>query len=260
MKRTIIAASLVLCSGSLLANECNVNIDGNLKLENDILTITTEQDDVISIESNHQLYVNGEEVSLSRSEQRWVKDYYDGIYSAVPQAASIAVEGVALASDAISEVFGGLLGADTQAIDKITVKLSDIGDKIHDNFYAEDGSIRVDSAHFSDGDMFGEEWENEFEAAVEDVISSSIGQILVAIGTQMMFGDNEAGDFDQRMASFTDDLEMRMEQQAAIIEEKADGLCYLVADIDYAENKLQDNVSELSDLNVFSVEKNKDRM
>lgn len=261
MKRTLIAAGLVFCSGTLLANECSVSIDGQMTLENEILTITTEENDVISIESNYQLFVNGSELDLSPMEKQWVQDYYNGINDAVPQAASIAVEGVALASSAISEVFGGLLGQDSQAIERVTEKLSDIGDKVHTSFYAEDGSIRVNSAHFNDGDMFGEQWSNEFETAVEEVISNSVGQLLVAIGTQMMFGgDNNSEDFDQRMANFSEDFEKRIEAQAAVVEEKAEALCIQVASIDHAENKLQSNVEELTDLNIFTVDTDKRRM
>lgn len=261
MKRTLIAASLVFCSGALLANECNVNIDGKMTLEDQVLTITTEESDVISIESNYQLFVNGDELELSSTEKQWVQDYYNGIYGAVPQAANIAVEGVALASSAISEVFGGLLGQDSQAIDRVTEKLADIGDKVHGSFYAEDGSIRVDSMQFEDGDMFGEQWSNEFEEAVEEVISNSVGQLLIAIGTQMMFGDDQdTEDFDQRMANFSENLESRLEDQATVIEEKAQALCYQMASVDLAENQLQSNISELADLNVFSVDTEKRRM
>lgn len=261
MKRTLIAASLVFCSGTLLANECSINIDGKMTLENEVLTITTDQSDVITIESSYQLSLNGSKLDLSPLEKQWVQDYYTGIYAAVPQAANIAVEGIALASSAISEVFGGLLGQNDQAIEGITEKLSDIGDKVHASFYAEDGSIRVDSMHFNDGDMFGEQWSNEFEAAVEDVISNSIGQLLIAIGTQMMFGDDaDSEDFDQRMANFSEDLESRLEDQASVIEEKAETLCNQMASIDHAENKLQSNVNELADLNVFSVDTDRRRM
>jgi hypothetical protein len=260
MKRTLIAASLVFCSGALYANECSVNIEGKMTLEDKVLTVTTEESDVISIEPNYQLFVNGNELGLSPIEKQWVQDYYDGIYGAVPQAANIAVEGVALASSAITEVFGGLLGQDNQAIERVTEKLTDIGDKVHASFYAEDGSIRVDSMHFEDGDMFGEQWSNEFEEAIEEVISNSIGQLLVAIGTQMMFGDGDSEDFDQRMETFSNDFEGKIEAQAAVIEEQAEALCSQVANIDHAENKLQSNISELADLNVFSVETEKRRM
>ncbi|WJG09891.1 YggN family protein [Aliiglaciecola sp. LCG003] len=260
MKKTLIATSLVLCSSLALANECNVNIEGNVSLVNEVLTITTDDNDVIAIQGGEQLYVNGKSVELTSQQYEWMSNYYQGVYRAVPEVASIAIEGVAIASTAVTEVFGGLLGADSRAIDDINLKLDEISQKIKYNFYAADGSIQLDSTRFSDGEIFGPQWEEEFSDAVEEVVTSSIGHLMIALGTQMLFSDDDSGDFEQRMETFADDIEQKVEAQAAVLEKRADALCLQLADIDFAENNLQKSVAELSGLDVISMHDGAKRM
>ncbi|GAB5379951.1 MAG: hypothetical protein Alis3KO_14940 [Aliiglaciecola sp.] len=258
MKKTLIAASIALCSTTAFAgnnhDSCNINIDGQVSLIDEVLTITTEDKDVIRIEAGEVVYVNGDEVLLNAEQQNWMSSYYDGIYSAVPAVADIALDGVAIASTAVTEVFGNLLGTDSSAVDNINDKLDEIKDKIQYNFYAEDGSIRLDSTHFSDGEVFGPQWENEFEEAIEEVVMSSIGHLLVAIGTKMMFNGGDTDSFEANMEDFAADIEQRIESQAEELEIKADALCSQLAGVDYVENNLQASVKELSGLNIISID------
>lgn len=260
MNKTLIASALILASTTAIANQCDVQIEGNMLLENNVLTITTEQRNKIVIEQNQQVYVNGTRLSLTGEQQRWVADYYAGINKAVPEVASIAFEGVAIATTAVSEVFGNLLGSDTTALDEVIYKLEQLNLEIHHSFYADDGSIRLDSSKFKDGSFFGEHWGVEFEHAIEQVVTSSIGSIMIALGTELLFNGGDSNAFEQRMETFADDLERKVESRALILEEKADGLCNQMANIDYAENQLQNTVSQLSDLNMIVVNSRPDRM
>lgn len=262
MKKSIIAASVLLFTGATYANECSVNIDGQLTLEDKVLTITTENRDVVLIEANHDLFVNGKSISLTKDQQLWVESYYQGITDAVPAVAEVAIEGVALATSTINEVFGNLLGADSSAIDDITSKLHEVNQKIQTSFYADNGSVRIDSRKFKDGNMLGQEWEDEFGQAIEEVISSSIGRIMMAIGSELLFGNGNGNmdDLESRMETFSEELEHKVEAQAAVLEQKANALCGQLRSIDYAENKLQDSIYELSDLNIITVKNDKTSM
>lgn len=264
MKKTLIAASIALCSTTAFAgnnhDSCNINIDGKVSLIDEVLTITTEKNDVIRIEAGDVLYVNNDKVDLNAEEHNWMSSYYHGIHDAVPAVAEIAMEGVTIASIAVGEVFGNLLGADSSAVSDITDKLDELKDKIQYNFYAEDGSIRLDSTQFKDGEVFGSQWENEFEDAIEEVVMSSMGHLMVAIGTKMMFGGDDTESFEADMEEFAADIEQRVEAQAEELEFKADALCAQLAGVDYAENNLQASVKELSDLNIISVDNHDKRM
>ncbi|MDO6692167.1 YggN family protein [Aliiglaciecola sp. 3_MG-2023] len=253
MKKSVIAASLLLLTGTAAAGECDVSMDGQVSLMNNILTVTTEDNDIIKIDAGETLFVNGKRMDINKNQERWVAEYYNGIYDAVPVAADLALDGVAIANVAVSEVLGNLLGSESNAVEKIQSKLDDVKQKIEHNFYAEDGSIHLDSADFSDGEFFGAKWEQEFEDTVEEVVTASIGHLMIALGTELIFGDGDTNDFDQRMDNFGQNIEQKIEARADKLEQKADAFCMRLAKIDNAENKLQNSMGELSGLNLITV-------
>ncbi|GAB2678168.1 DUF2884 family protein [Aliiglaciecola aliphaticivorans] len=253
MKKSVIAASLLLLTGTAAAGECDVSMDGQVSLMNNILTVTTEDNDIIKIDAGETLFVNGKRMDINKNQERWVAEYYNGIYDAVPVAADLALDGVAIANVAVSEVLGNLLGSESNAVEKIQSKLDDVKQKIEHNFYAEDGSIHLDSADFSDGEFFGAKWEQEFEDTVEEVVTASIGHLMIALGTELIFGDGDTNDFDQRMGNFGQDIEQKIEARADKLEQKADAFCMRLAKIDNVENKLQNSMGELSGLNLITV-------
>lgn len=264
MKHSIIATALVLASGSAAAHSsndhCDINFDGKLQLENNVLTVYTQDDDKVVIDASHDIYVNGTSLSLSAQEQEWVANYYDGITASVPIAAEIAIDGVAIATEAVGLVFGELLGANSSGVSDLTYKLEELGDKIQYNFYAEDGSIRLDSEQFEDGNFLGDEWEESFEESVSELVMSSMGHLMIAIGSEMLFNGGDMEAFEQRMENFGSEIEEKMEFKGEELEEKAELLCSQLAEVDQAERYLQKSVSELASLNIINLKEDKHAM
>ena len=120
-------------------------------------------------------------------------------------------------------------------------------------FYDDQGNIRIDSSEFNQPGWFDSAWENEFEARVESLVSQSVGRIMVAIGTEMMFGDGDMQAFEQKMERFGETIENRVEAQAEALEGKADELCTVLAKADYAENQMQKHISGLDGLNLLEM-------
>jgi hypothetical protein len=253
MRHLILASALVVLSNSALAGQCEVNFEGKLSLEKQILTITTEDQDIIKINQQHQVFVNQQELSLNTDQQRWAAEYYDGINSAAPQAAALAIEGINIATIAVTQVFGELLGADHKAVADLTDKLEDMSTELQYNFYAEDGSIRINADSFDEENFFGPQWEQEFERSVEELVMSSMGSIMVAVGTEMLFGGGDMNGFEQKMEGFAENIEKNVETKGLALEEKADKLCIQLASVSYAEDKLQESVPALSKLDVITV-------
>ncbi|MEC8375189.1 MAG: DUF2884 family protein, partial [Pseudomonadota bacterium] len=96
--------------------------------------------------------------------------------------------------------------------------------------------------------------EQEFEAELESLVSESMGRILIALGTQMLWEGGDMSEFEQRMETWGEDLEFRLESQAAALEEKADALCEVLQKADYAEGQMQATISGLDDLNLLDME------
>lgn len=260
MKTPLAMAMIAMFSGSALAHNCDINFDGEISLVDNVLTVTTENRDKIVIDPQHNLSVNGESLTLTSEQQTWVTEYYEGIHSSVPKVAEIAVDGIALATDAIHHVFVELLDADSSAVQDLTYKLDELNQQIQYNFYAEDGSIHLNSTDFENGNLFGADWEEEFEESVEELVMSSMGQIMIAIGTEMMFSGGDTDAFEQRMEDFAANIEEKVEFRGEQLEEKAEALCVALVDVNEAENKLQSSVPELSGLDILNVRENAEAM
>ena len=256
MKKSLIAASL-LVSSSAFADQCDVNVKGELSVVDQVITITTEAKDKIVIEPDYQVFYNGRTVDLNSEQQQWVKQYYTGIYDAIPVVANLALDGVQIAAVALDEVFNTLFDGDNDALADITAKLEELRGEIQHNFYANDGSIRLESTRFEDGDFLGQQWENEFEELVEDAVTSSIGHLMVAIGSEMIFSGGDMNAFEQRMESFAEQIEHNVERKAELLEQRADALCLQLADLDDVENRLQSSVSQFDGLNMINVSKDR---
>ena len=175
MRTMIFAGALACCSPSAFAldsnNTCNVELNGNMQLENHVLAATLDNNTRLSIDQDKTLYIDGIALTLNPEQQHWVDNYYNGINQAVPQAAAIATDAVALASTALNEVFTELLGSDNTALADLSDKLRKLDQQIQYHFYADNGDIRLHSESFKNGGFFGEQWEAQFEEAIEGLVT-----------------------------------------------------------------------------------------
>jgi hypothetical protein len=263
MRSTLLVGALVCCSLPVLAldsnNKCNVELNGNMQLEDNVLTVVLDNNTDMTIDQDKILYVDGIALTLDTKQQGWVDNYYDGINQAVPQAASIATDAVALASIAMHEVFTELLGSDSTELADLSEKLRNLDQQIQYNFYADNGDIRLDSSSFENGTFFGKQWESQFEKAIKNLATESMGHLMVAIGTQLIFSGEDMHEFEQKMDRFGEQMEQKVKYQATALEKKAGIFCATLAQVDFAETQLK-RIKHLADLDVIQVQDQPDRM
>ncbi|WP_394223575.1 DUF2884 family protein [Alteromonas gracilis] len=255
-----VAVSSALMSGHALAHDtssindgCDMELDGHIQYYQGDLTVKMDNGSVMTIDSYHNMTINGEPVSLNREQQHWVSEYYNNIDIAIPMTLNIASEGLEIANVAVTEVFTELLGTD-QMGDDFSALFDSLETKLNTSFYDEAGNIRVDSTKFDEPGWFDESWEQEFEAQIESLISESMGRILIAVGTQMLWEGGDMTEFEQKMERWGEDLEYRLESQAAALEEKGEALCKVLKQADFAEGKMQASISGLDDLNLLDID------
>jgi uncharacterized coiled-coil protein SlyX len=254
------AVASALLSGQAIAhdthfqnNSCDVELDGHIQYYQGNLTVKMDSGNVVTIDQYYNLTLNGKDVALDSEQQRWVTEYYDSIDMAIPMTLTIASEGLKIANVAVSEVFTELLGDNTMD-DDFQALFTSLETKLSTSFYDDAGNLRVDSTEFEEPGWFDESWEQEFEAELESLVSESMGRILIALGTQMLWEGGDMSEFEQRMETWGEDLEFRLESQAAALEEKADALCEVLQKADYAEGQMQATISGLDDLNLLDME------
>lgn len=255
-----VAVTSALISGHAFAhdtsfqnNSCDMELDGHIQYYQGDLTVQMDNGSVMTIDAQHNMTINGESVSLDREQQRWVSEYYNNIDIAIPMTLTIASEGLQIANVAVTEVFTELLGGD-QMGDDFNELFNSLETKLNTSFYDDAGNIRVDSTKFDEPGWFDESWEQEFETQIESLISESMGRILIAVGTQMLWEGGDMSEFEQKMERWGEDLKYRLESQAASLEEKGEALCKVLKKADYAEGKMQASISGLDDLNLLDID------
>ena len=257
-----LAITSTLLSTAAFAHDtsCDMELEGNIQYHHGLLTVDMNNGGSFSIDETHTLTINGERADLDRDQQAWVSTYYDNIDTAIPMTLNIASEGLEIASLAVTEVFGELLGADSSLTNDFDTLFVSLNDKLNYSFYDENGDIHVDSTRFDEPGWFDESWEAEFEEEIESLVAKSMGHILVAIGTQMLWEGGDMDAFEQKMERFGETIEHRIETQAASLEEKGHALCEVLKQADYAESKMAANIPGLDALNLLDIDSSEMRM
>jgi hypothetical protein len=147
----------------------------------------------------------------------------------------------------------------------LSEKLHNLDQQNHYSFYTDNGDIRLYSHSFENGEFFGEQWEAQFEGAIKHLAADSIGHLMVAIGTQLIFSRENMHDFDQKMERFgeqieqIEQIEQRVKYQATALKQKANTLCLTLAQVDFAESQLQ-QIQPLVSLDVIRLQDQSDKM
>lgn len=256
----LLSTSISVSAHNSINTDCDIELNGNLKYEKEILTVKLDNGSEAEFMPNGDVYVDGVSLQLSRTEAHLAQAYYQNIQDSIPTTVEIAKEAVAIANTAIVEVFGELLGPDDDLTQEFGYFFDEVNYEIDNKFYAQDGTFYMDTTSFEQGQWVDQGWEDEFEEKVESLVAKSIGRLLIAMGTEMLWGDGDSNGFETRMENFGEDLEQRLSASTAVLEVKADQLCEFLSNADTAENELAASVSQLSDLDLLQVDIKSHRM
>lgn len=258
MKKTLGTAltlvGLSVTPQAMAHDSCNINLDGNIEYHKGVLNVDMDNGSTMTITPDHTLQINRQEQSLNAEQQQWVSQYYESIDRAIPMSLAIAAEGIHLASTTVDDVFSELFGAGSDVTTEFSDMFADMSDELNRNFYDADGNIRISTREMENDEWLQGGWESEFEERMERAVAQSMGKILVAIGTQMMWEGGDMDAFEAKMERFGETIEQRVEGQAKTLETKADALCEVLAVAEEAENNMQRLIPGLEDLNMMDVD------
>jgi len=215
--KTLIASALIIASStsyahdnSFSSNSCNVDLNGGIKISAEKITFSKNKSPLYSIVNNETLIVNGEKVSLTRSQQSLLTEYSNNIRGVVPEVKSIALDAIDLAIDGVNLAFNELLGEGNDVSVDLTTQLTSIRTEV-DNEFDSSKDFYIDEDGFKGDDFFGDEFEQRIESAVETTIQNSIGSLMIAVGQEMLFSGGNMDAFESRMENFGQQIEHEME-------------------------------------------------
>ncbi|SNY49311.1 Protein of unknown function [Arsukibacterium tuosuense] len=257
MKSSLLASAVVLGSISLNAmahsnQSCNIEFDKDLVISKSSVQLQDNGNTLWQISDDGQLILNGEPVTVNNDTRLLLRDYQAGIRSQTLETVALVEDALIMASEALTTVLSELTGKsldDYPAMQQALTKINDAADQVvvqdGDNTYLY-GS-RLDSID----QAFGP----EFEQAIEDAVSQSMGSIMMLVGKAMTSGE---GSFEQRMEAFGEkmekfgeNLEAKMDIKAAALEQRGDAICSQVSQLDALETRIQQQIPAMQQYDLF---------
>ena len=262
MKNLLIASSFVLTSIStaVMAHDehsCNVNFDKDLSINSQLVSMKDGSTELWRINSSGQLWLDGKAVTTDHDTQALLREYQAGIRTQTLETVALVEDALVLAADAVDSVLTELTGDSLQqhpalqtALDKIKTSTESIVVRSGDN-------IDIYGSRFDNlDDAFGA----EFEQAIEEAVTHSMGSILMLVGKAMASGE---GNFEQRMEAFGErmerfgeDLEARMDIKAQALEQRGDAMCSNLQALDTLESQIQQAIPQMQQYDLIEVNSN----
>ncbi len=238
-----------------LAEQCSVNFNYGVIIDPNHIRMIEHNKTVVQINGKNQLFVEGREIKLNSEQQQLVSQFSLGIRDQVPEIVSIAIEGVDIGLKAVNKAIGSLTGENSASQQKIQAKFDELKWRIRTRFNQSANNYYIAPQDFAD---FDDIFTGEFEQEIEEIISDSIGTILLAVGEAMISdstnnngGEQRLSTFDERMETMGKDLELEISASANALEEKAEQFCLKLTELNEIESKIQHSISPLSQFNLI---------
>ena len=105
-------ANNALANNALLAQQCDINLNYGVVINNDHIRILDNGKTYLQINGSQQLFVNGKEIPLSNEQASLISDFSSGLRTDVPKIVSIAIKGIDISLKAGNQIIAGLQSLD----------------------------------------------------------------------------------------------------------------------------------------------------
>lgn len=259
MKTLLIASGFMLTSIStaVMAHDehsCNVNFDKDLSISSELVSMKEQGAELWRISNSGQLWLDGKAVDTDSNTRALLRDYQAGIRTQTLETVALVEDALVLAADAVNSVLTELTGDSLDSHPALQTALDKIKTSTESIVVRSGDTIDIYGSRFDNIDnAFGP----EFEQAIEEAVTSSMGSIFSIIGKAMSSGE---GTFEQRMEAFGErmerfgeNLEARMDVQAQALEQRGDAMCANLQQLDTLENQIQQAIPQMQQYDLIDV-------
>ncbi|MGZ9897647.1 YggN family protein [Shewanella gaetbuli] len=237
---------------SLEDDRCNFTLNYDVTVEPKSLKVSDKGEEKYRVELG-QLFVEGESIQLNTQQQQILTEYSDEVSKQVPEVIELVGEAVTMATQAVNMALTPLLG--DSAGSKIDELMAGIQKRVDSMAYQHGDQFFLGSTETSLEETFNEEFEQE----MEDIISSSIGSLMMSMGSEIM--SSEGGSFEEKMNAFAskmenvgNDIEQQMESKAQVLESRANKVCDDFERLVVLESKVREDIPQLASFKLVNLE------
>jgi hypothetical protein len=237
-------ATPVMAKMSLNNEQCNVSLNYDVTVEPKKLLVSTNGVEQYRVELD-QLYVQGQSVKLTPKQSQALQNYSDSILTQVPEVIALVSEVMVIVDQSVTTALSPILGE--QASVHLDKMMQSIQAKVDTLAYRQGDKFYLGATESSIEDTFNEEFEQE----IEQMVMSSLGSLMMSIGSQIL--SSEGGTFEEKMNAFSakmdnvgKDIELQVESQTKSLEARADKLCSNFEGLMVQEKNLHQQIPQLS--------------
>jgi hypothetical protein len=243
--KSLMSFVLAVAASSAVAGEgCNLQIDAGLRVSPQVLEFYDQDKAAYQIKDGRYLVVDGKPLSLDAAQQAIVAQYDRQVRTLVPEVRGMALDGIDLAIVGVTAAFDELLGErnkiSTQLRDELNHLKGDVR-RYFDHEIISLGREQDDDAP----ELFGKYFETRMERIVETSVQDSIGQIMLAMGKEIIASGGDMEAFSARMDRFGKTLETQMQAQSTRLEARGASLCHAATAVNATEDKLRSAVPDI---------------
>lgn len=259
MKTLLIATGFALTSisSAVMAHEgqsCNINFDKDLVINSELVSMKDAGTELWRINNDGQLWLDGEVISTDSNTRALLRDYQAGVRTQTLETVALVEDALVLAADAVNSVLTELTGDSLDSHPALQNAMDKIKTGSERVVVRNGDTIELYGSRFdSMDDAFGE----EFEQAIEEAVTSSMGSILMLVGQAISSGE---GNFEQRMEAFGErmerfgeDLEARMDVQSQALEQRGESMCANLQQLDVLESQIQQAIPQMQKYDLIEV-------
>lgn len=233
---------------------CDTNITSNIIFADNQLTVQSTSNEDILFNSTGEVKVDGKVINLTPEEQILTKRYFDEVEATIPLVVDITVEALKITNLALTEVFTGLLGDDSQLPKTLNTRINKVADAIKTHVYQNPNSLTFNSAYLKDDLGLSDDLETEIESIKEEVISTMMGELMVSLGKAMLSGDSDFSKLESRMNNLGKNIDEKAEILGDKLEKHSIELCDRILIIDDTEAQLR-SINALRNLDTIHFNK-----
>jgi hypothetical protein len=249
-------ALMMLAAASVQAKQaCNLELQGGLRITNTALEFTDDDKIQYKIVKDQDLLVNDKRLVLSPAQQQLVTQYATAIRALVPEVRQVSLEGVDLAASATRLVFQELLAPDNETAKKVDREFLLLKSDITNNF-ADGKPINVNQKGVSEGDFFGNNFEQRISNIVEESGKEISWNLIKSLGGAIFSDSDKRGDFETRMNKFGEKMDQQMKLRSEQLGKHSEAVCHSIVLLDEKEEALKKSIKEVSRFNLISIKSN----
>lgn len=253
MKILVLTGSLLLANQAYAANNCQFQLENDLIINPQSVTLQTPQQELWRIDNTGKLWLNGKAHDVNTDTQQLLQQYQSGVRQQASTTVEVVVQALQLSTEAITQVVSELSDKPITEHASIQKALAAVQQTTDELIVRSGNTLELRGSKFEQLDTV---FDDEFSKAISELAEESAGNILQRIG-QAMSGsegsfEQRMESFGQRMEQFGETLEQSIQAKADLLEQKSAALCADTQKLEALETELQQRIPALKAYDLFS--------